>query len=330
MLQPLSWRRGGALALLVLAGLAGVALYLDADAGGELRPVIEQMAQSELQPVELVERTASGARIVLLSDVPGRPEPKRLAAESIRRLAAGPGLDAVLLAVPASEQRYIDAFMSGSSDATALLSRPAAVNEAYGGPREYLRIYEAVREVNEGLEASRRIRVVAGDVEGWPPPEGTRPAEVARLYAARSEQMLARLDRELFATIPDARVLVFVDGYLSLQGTRGELRFAGGESVRVQWLGELLRQRSGPDARTVLVDAVAPVGAAQQLPGYHGTRLHRELRRELTGPSATWVRGALAEVDDPVLELSTPGLRLHILPEGYRLGTVATGYVFLQ
>jgi hypothetical protein len=328
MLQPLSWRRGGAVALVILVLIAAAALILDSDPGSELRPVIDQLAGSRMPAAELIERVGATSRIVLLADVAGRPGPKRLAAESIRRLAAGSGLDAVLLEVPSSEQRYVNAYLAGASDGTALLARPAAVHEGRGTPREYLRIYEAVREVNAGLDPSRRIRIVAADVEEWPPPDGAAPAEVARRYEGRAERMLMRLDEEIFSTMPDARVFVFVDGYQTLQGTSGVLRFAGGESVEVSWLGELLRRRSGADARTILVDTGASVGGMQRIPAYQGTELHRSLRRELSGEVAAPVRGALAEVQDAVVELSTPGLDMDILPVGYRLGTAASGYVF--
>ena len=328
MLQPLSWRRGGAAALVVLILIAAAALVLDADPASELRPVIDQLEGSGMTGIDLVERVAATSRIVLLADVPGRARPKRLAAESIRRLAAGPGLDAVLLEVPASEQPYLNAYLAGTADGTALLARPAAVHEGRGNPREYLRIYEAVGEVNAGLDPARRIRIVAADVEGWPPPEGAPPPEVARLYAGRAEQMLTRLDREIFSTMPDARVLVFVDGYQTLQGTSGVLRFAGGESVEVSWLGELLRRRSGTDARTILIDAGGAMGAMQRVPAYQGTEFRRTLRRELPGEAAAPVRGPLGDVQDAIVELSTPGLTMEILPAGYRLGSVAGGYIF--
>jgi hypothetical protein len=329
MLQPLSWRRGGAAALAVLILIAAAALVLDADAGSELGPVVEQLETAGAPGADLVTQVGSTARIVLLSDLPGRSAPKRLAAESIRRLAAGPGLDALVLEVPASEQAYIDAYLRGASDGSALLARPAAVQEGRGIPREYLRIYEAVREVNEGLDPSRRIRIVAADVEGWPPADGAAPAELARGYAVRAGQMLRRLDEEVFSLMPDARILIFVDGYLTLQGTRGVLRFSGGESVDVDWLGELLRRRSGSDARTILLDAGAPATALQRVPAYRGTALHRALRRELSAPAASLVRGPLADVPEPVLGLATPGLTLDILPVGYRLGAAAAGYIFL-
>lgn len=330
MLQPLSWRRGGAVALVVLIGVAAAALVLDARAGGEFTPVIERLKERGTEPLALVEEAGRAGQIVILADVHGRAGPKRLAAEAIGRLADGPGLDAVLLEVPSSEQRYIDAYLVGvEDDATRLLSRAAAVQEWYGMPREYLEVYRAVRAANEGRSASERIRVIAGDVDAWPPAEGVAPRDIGEVYAGRAQHMLNRLDQELFSIMPDARVLVFVDGYLALQDTHGLLRFGGGEPVRVEWLGDLLRRRSGARARTILVDAGSQVGAVQRLPNYRGTRMHRSLRRELDGTTAARVAWELAEVEDPVLELSTPGLSLQIRPEGYTLGQVAQGYIFL-
>lgn len=330
MRQPLSWQRGGAVALAVLIVVAAAALVLDADAGGEYVPIVERLERQGVDPAALVEETGRTAQIILLADVHGRAGPKRVAAEVIGRLADGSGLDAVLLEVPASEQPYIDAYLAGpEDDATRLLSRPAAVQERYGMAREYLQVYRAVREANEGRSASERIRVIAGDSDAWPPVEGAAPREIGVVYAGRAEQMLTRLDRELFRIMPDARVLVFVDGYMTLQDTYGMLEFGGGEPVRVEWLGELLRRRSGSEARTVLVDVGSSVGAMQRLPNYQGTRLHRPLRRELDRPAGVRIGEALAEVEDAVLELSAPGLSLEVLPEGYRLGRAAQGYIFL-
>lgn len=330
MLQPLSWKRGGALALIILILVAGVALVLDADAAGEFGPIVNELQERGTEPVDLVVDLARGAQILLLSDVHGRESPKRVAAEVIRQLADGPGLDAVVLEVPASEQRYIDSYIAGGEDdASRLLSRPAAVHERYGTSRAYLEVYRAVREANQGRSASERIRVIAADADAWPPAEGAGLREMGSVYAGRAEHMLLRIDRELFAIMPDARVLIFVDGYMALQETYGVLDFSGGEPVRVEWLGELLRRRSGSKTRTVLLDTGDAMGAVQRLPDYHGTRLHRPLRRELETPRAIRLRGALGDVGDAVLELSTPGLSLQVMPEGYSLGKAAQGYVFL-
>lgn len=329
MLQPLSWRRGGAVAVAILVVVAAAALVLDAAASGQYTPIVESL-EGGLEPLDLIESTARGAQILVLGDVHGRAAPKRLAAAVIRRLSEGQGLDAVLLEVPASEQRYIDAYLSAEEDdASMLLARGAAVQERYGMGREYLRIYQAVREANEGLNASQRIRIVAGDVDDWPPPEGVAPRGIGAVYARRAEHMLSRLDREVFTIMPDASVLVFVDGYQAMQGTYGEIRTGGGDATRVEWLGDLLRRRSGSRTRTVLLDAGTSSEAMQRLPSYRGTELHRPLRRELSEARGGRITGDLAEAQDAILELSTPGLSLDILPAGYRLGDVAQGYIFI-
>ncbi len=330
MLQPLSWRRGGAVALVVLIVVAGAALVLDSGAASEFTPVIERLQEQAVEPGLLVEQVARGAQIVILGDVAGKAAPKRMAAQAIERLSREQRLDAVLLEVPASEQRYIDAYLGATKDdASMLLSRPAAVQEQQGQAREYLRIYQAVREANQGLNASQRIRIIAAGVEDWPPPEGVAPRDIGEIFARRAPQMLDRLDRELFSIMPDARVLAFVDGYQALQGTYGEIRSGGGDPVRVEWLGELLRRRSGSRTRTILPDMGSSADGMQQLPTYRGTRLHRPLRRALKEPGGTRIRGEIADVQDAVEELSTPGMSLEILPVGYRFDEVAQGYVFL-
>lgn len=330
MRQPLSWQRGGAVALIALVLVAGAALVLDARAGGEYGPIVERLEAQGREPVDLVLETARASRIVVLGDVHRRGAPKRVAAEAIRQLAEGPGLDAVVLEVPESEQPYVDAYLAAKDDAAAtLLSRPAAVHERYGNARDYLQIYQAVRAANEGRGPSRRIRVVAADVESWPPAEGAGLRDMGRTYAARAEHMLNRIDREVFTVLPDARVLVFVDGYMAMQGTHGEIRVGGGEGIRVEWLGELLRRRSGVNARTILTDAGGSSAGLQRLPSYQGTTLHRALRRELSGATASEVAGELGAVEDAVLELSSPGLKLDILPSGYPLRSATQGYIFL-
>src|SRR5690554_6538302 len=92
------------------------------------------------------------ARVVLLADVHGLRAPKRLAAAAVRALAEGPGLDAVLLEVPADEQPYLEAYMhQPEDDATVLLSRPRAIREDDPESREYLALYQAIRSTSDAL-----------------------------------------------------------------------------------------------------------------------------------------------------------------------------------
>jgi hypothetical protein len=329
--QPLSWRRGGAVALAVVGVLIVAALMLDAGSGAELEPLETRLRDQGRAPVEVIEAVGRAAQVVLLSDIHGHPGPKRLAAEAIRLLAEGAGLDAVVLEVPSDEQPFIDAYLArAEDDATVLLGRPGAVPEEGGIGREYLEIYRMVWRVNQEVGAARRIRILAADHPDWPPPEGVGPHQVATLYTRRARHMMERMDQELFALMPDARVLVFVDGYQALQRTNGRLRFAGGADQRVEWLGELLRQRAPAATRTILVDAAASPTAARRLPRYHGTQLHRPLRRTLERSSGVRVDGAFGVVRAPVLEASSPGLRLEIEPRGYTLPDVADAYIFLR
>ncbi len=50
MLQPMSWRRGGLAALVVLILVAGIALMLDADAGAEFGAIVEEPVLGHATP----------------------------------------------------------------------------------------------------------------------------------------------------------------------------------------------------------------------------------------------------------------------------------------
>jgi hypothetical protein len=329
--QPLSWKRGGAVALTVLAIVIAAALFLDAGSGAETEPIQALLNDAGRPPVEVVEAAGRVARVVLLSDIRGQAGPKRLAAEAIRALAQGPGLDAVVLEVPSDEQGVIDTYLSrGEEDATVLLGRPAVVRDQGGAGRSYLDIYRAVWQVNQEVGPARRIRIIAADIPDWPPPEGASPQEIASLFSQRARHMLQRMDDELLELMPEARVLIFVDGYLTLQRTRGQLSFAGGAAREVEWLGELLRERAPAATRTVLVDAGASPTAVRRLPDYHGTDLHRPLRRGVGRSAGLRIDDTFSVVRAPILEMSAPGLRLEILPRGYELRDVADDYIFLR
>jgi hypothetical protein len=329
--QPLSWKRGGAVALAILAVIIIAALVLDAGTGAELEPVREALARQGRAPVDVVEAAGRVGQIVLLSDIRGHAGPKRLAAEAIRALAHGPGLDAVVLEVPSTEQPYIDAYINRTEeDATLLLSRPAAVREQAGMAREYLEVYRMVWRMNQEVGAARRIRIIAADHPDWPPPEGVSPPEIAGRYALRAPYMLERMEEELLALMPDARVLVFVDGYLALQRSHGRISFAGGAAQEVHWLGELLRERAAAAPRTVLVDAAVSATAARRLPEYHGTELHRPLRRDVERSAGLRIDETFGVFRSPIMETQSPGLRLEIVPRGYSLREVADSYIFLR
>jgi hypothetical protein len=329
--QPLSWRRGGAVALAVLGVLIAAALMLDAGGSAELERIEVLLQEQGRPPVELVEAAGRGAQLVIVSDIAGHGGPKRLVAEAVRALAEGPGLDAVVLSVPADEQPYIDTYLNRSEeDATILLARPAAVPDRGGTGPAFLEIYRTVWQVNQEVGPARRIRIIAADHSDWPPGEGASPQDVAGIYAARSEHILGRMDMELFALTPDARALILVDGYLALQRSHGRLQFAGGADRRVDWLGELLRERAPGAVRTILLDAAASPTAVRRLPEYHGTEIHRAVRRGIDRSVGVRIDETFSVVRDPILESAAPGLRLQIRPAGYVLRDVADGYIFLR
>lgn len=331
MRQPLSWQRGGAVALAALVVVMVAALVVDSGGGSDIKPLEDYLERSGSAPTDLVESLARAGRILILSDIHDRPEPKRLAAEAVEVLAQGPGLDAVVLEVSSEEQPYIDSYLSAvEEDATVLLGRPAAVREEEGVPRAYLDIYRAVWRQNRELGATRQIRIIAADLPGWPPSAGTDSKRMAELYARRADHMIERMQSDLLERMPDARMLVFVDGYQALKRTHGEVHFPGVDPVRVEWLGARLADRMGRDVRTILVDAGSGVSGVLRLPIYRGTRLHRPLRREIHQSVGARVDDTFSIMEDPLIEATSPAVRLDIVPDSYVLRDVADGYVFLR
>lgn len=331
MRQPLSWRRGGAVALAALIVVMGGALVLDAGGGADIKPLEDYLERSGMSPAELIERVGRSGQILILSDIDDRPEPKRLAAEAVEVLAQGPGLDAVVLEVSSEEQAYIDSYLNAvEEDATVLLSRPAAVREGEGVPRAFLDIYRAVWRQNRELGATRQIRIIAADLPGWPPPPGTDPDRIAELYTERAEHMLQRMRADLLDRMPEARMLVFVDGYQALKRTHGEIRFPGVDPVRVDWFGSMLSKQAGLQVRTILVDAGTGTSGVLRLPTYRGTRFYRPLRRELNETVGARVEDTFSVMPDPVIEISSPAVRVDIAPDTYVLRDVADGYIFVR
>src|SRR5690606_22491438 len=139
-------------------------------------------------------------------------------------------------------------------DASILMARPRLIREAEGVSRAYMEVLRAVRRVNDELGADRRIRVLAIDIEGWPPGGGESPAAASQRFGQRDERMYEILKPALVAD-PQMRVLIFVGGLHALRGSTGVVQTGGTRTVETQWLASRLLADYPQDVYTILVDA---------------------------------------------------------------------------
>jgi hypothetical protein len=112
----------GAGMLLSSIGLAVFLEGLGRDTDG-VRALIEYADHRGTDPVSLISSVASAHRLVLLGDLPGSAEPKRIAAQAIESLARGPGLDAVVLEVGSDLQGIVDRYLESDPEDATLLYR---------------------------------------------------------------------------------------------------------------------------------------------------------------------------------------------------------------
>jgi len=150
-----------ALALLLLIVIAATVLEMRRGGGGAEGEFVAHARENALDPLDLIEAAGRSRRLVFLADVTSAAAPKRLAARAVERLASGPGLDLVVLNVPAEEQPFIDQYLATTpEDASLLLGRPRAIREGDGASRDFVDLYRAVWRVNASLGAHRRVRIV--------------------------------------------------------------------------------------------------------------------------------------------------------------------------
>lgn len=289
--------------------------------------------RARMDPVQLVLWGARANTIVLLGDVAGLTAPKRIAARAIDALARGPGLDAVVLDVPESLQPVIDRYLeSDPEDAGLLAVSPGALPSASSVAHAYLQIYRAVWRFNQTVGPARRIRIVAAGLPTDGAAAGVRaPHVIASQYARRDEHMMQRTEEEVLQRSPGARVLVFAEGYHVLQRGRGRLHFAGGMPIDVIWLGARLAARHPTQVFSILIDR-APASAGLGIE-YTATRVADLLRKgvwTVTAPFGVPLDRHFDFVREPIHTAVGPGLRLEILPDGYRLRELADGYIYLQ
>jgi len=319
------------LSLVALVAIALIGALLNRrGASGAAAGLIDAARHDAVPPVDLIVDGARTRRMVLLGDVPGSSAAKRIAADAVERMALGPGLDAVVLDVDRRAQPYIDAYLEAPvDDASILLSHP----ETLPGPNadDYLGIYRRVWQLNQKLGADRAITIVAAGLPGWPPQRALAPRAEAVLYARRGPALDGVIEQEVFGRNPQARILVFADGYQVLKAGSGALAAGGGAPVPVPWLGALLETTHPGEVFAVLQDGPSGGLNAGSDIAYTGTRAYQLFHNAagLHPPFGLTVGQAFHYLRQPIVSASSPGTDLTIRPTDYHLGDVVDGYIYL-
>lgn len=318
------------LALVVI--LAAAALLELRGRTGSDAELIELARNAALPPLDLIEEAARTRRLLFLSDIPTAVAPKRLAQEAIERIAATSGLDLVVLDIDANEQPFIDRYLATvPEDPSILLSRPRAIREGDGASRALLDIYRTVWRVNQQLGAARRIRIVAADAPGWPPPRATSPADAARLFGERADSMVESVMTRSLARSPNARVLFFVDGLQTLKSGGGRVQTGGATPATVTWLAAQMRERFPADVYTILLDATPSRSISTDVAAYRGTVLGEILRRGGIAPgTALQINATFDEVSrTPIRTAGNTGIDFILEPRATPLSDLADAYMYL-
>jgi hypothetical protein len=329
--RPRSGRTAKVAGISLIVILAAAALLEFRRGGGSEAEFVERARESGEDPLALIEEAARSRRLVFLSDIPTAPAPKRFAEQAIERIALGSGLDLVVLDIDSNEQPHIDRYLATSpEDPSILLSRPRAIREGAGASREYLDIYRTVWQVNEQLGAARRIRIVAADAPGWPPSRATSPADAARQFAARADQMAAAVMERALNRNPGARVLFFVDGLHALKSGGGRVQTGGASPAPITWLAAQMRERFPSDVYSILIDAAPSRSISPEVAAYRGTAYGDVLRRGgVSAGTALRVGDVFNDVSrNPVRTAGTTGIDFALEPRTTPMTELADAYIY--
>lgn len=319
----------------MLLASVGTAVLLESRSGRDegAEALIEYAGQGGTDPVSLIAAVAQGHRLMLLGDLPGAAEPKRIAAEAIESLAKGPGLDAVVLEVSSDLQGVIDRYLeSDPEDATALFSNIRALQQPTVAATAHIGVFRRIWQLNRQLEPTQRIRVIAADLPGWPPERTTSPHSAAALYAERDEHMYDVVSREILDRNPNGRVLFFLSNPHLLKSGPAEVQVGEGTRTPVRWLGARLHDRYPTEVYSVLVDDGQRTVRADSRSSRAGTRAFEVFRSDAATSSGVFAVRVDQRFDflaSPVYGSSLPGLRLQLLPPGERLRHAVDAYVYL-
>lgn len=314
-------------ALILILLISGI-LDLRRDSAGEQR-FAEYLERNRMNAAQAVTEASRSRRIVFLSDIHTSPATKLFAAEVIDSLAAGPGLDALVLEVPKTMQPFIDRYLDGTTEnASILLSRPELLGS---GPasRQMLELYHRVWQANQRLGADRRIRIIAVDHPSWPVERAVAPSQFARVFAQRTDSMMKQLDQQVFSRNVRSRVLVFMSGWHALQNVRGSIQTGGTANLEVTWLADALNRIYPGEVYSFLVDASGGGRTTEPL-AYRGTRFPEVASDNFPrGRFAVRTAAPFDFLDRPLIAPSSPGLEFELVPRDYRLDQVAAGYIYL-
>lgn len=319
----------GAFAVLAVAAILLASWILDwRGASAADRGIAELAKATQDDPVDLVTAAARTNRIVFISDIHNSTAVKQFAARAIAQIVELSGLDAVVLEVGADLQPYIDQYLDRSSDdASVLLTHGRTLREPGAATRAYLELYRAVWRLNQQLGPDQRIRIVAADLPGWSHAGAASPSESARRMAEREEHMLQTVDT-LLATMPGARLLVFMTGLHGLKSGTVSFQTGGTAPVVVTPLAARLAQ-SGK-VYTLLVDAPTAAVTGREVAPYLGTRVAGVLEEAgVRHRFGSRITSAFDHLRQPIREARTPGLEFAITPRDYRLRDVGDAYINL-
>src|SRR5688500_8391517 len=321
----------GVFALAVLFVILVAGWLIDRRGASEADKRLADLARAaEESPEEHIVRAAQSSRIVFLTDIHNSAAVKQFAARAIERISAGSGLDAVVLEVGEDQQAYIDQYFDlPQEDASVLMSNPKTIREPGAATRAYLEIYHTIWKINEKLGPDERIRVIAADLNGWPPARSPSPSESAEAMGTRPQHMAKSIQSKILQTIPSARILVFMSGFNGLKTGTLALQTGGATPVNVPSLVKLLAA-STDQAYTIIVDAPTVGTASREIVPFLGTRVAEVLQEQ--GVRKRFAASITSDFDylrSPIVEKKSPGIEFSVLPRDYKLRDVADGYINL-
>lgn len=292
----------------------------------------ERVLASSEPPLIAVRRAVLAHPLVLLGDVHPAVEPKELLLALLRDSTVTAHLDAVALEVPATVQRWVDAYLRSAPEDQSLLWRhDAALRSVWGGSGEWLAIYHELWSIER--RRSRPLAVIAMDLPGWPD-HAISPALAVSMYADRDSAMAANLAAALqqcgdCTRQGGERVLAFVGGYHVLRGLEADLSLRSNNS-RVVWLATQLERR-GIHPYTILGDGLPTAVVLDGERSNGATRVFDALAHvgAMRAPYAIAPDSTFDAVARPIREPDDPtDIAFRLRPPGYRLRDAVDLFIY--